>query len=395
MKSTSILARGTGKKRAIWGGVAVMLAGWWLFGGTGSGQSGDAAPPVAEITRGDVEEVVTAQGKLEPREYVDVGAQVSGQLKKIHVEIGDTVKKDDLIAEIDPRVYESRVQAAKAGLRTLQAQLSEQQANITFASQQYKRNQKLIASKAVSQETLEDSLTSLKVAEARVESLKAQLEEAQSGLEGDETNLSYTTIYAPMDGTVVLQPTREGQTVNASQTAPIIVQLANLDVMTVVAQVAEADVMRIKPQMDVSFTTLGNMDRRWKGVVRQVLPSPETVTDVVLYHALVDVENNDRQLMTGMSTQMFFSLGKAENVLRIPSSALGMRVPDEDEGDAKAYKVRVKGKEEPITVWIGVISRSDAELVKGLSEGDEVVIAPPAEEGKKRGGGGRSRGPTL
>ena len=395
MKSHSGPAKTGRKKRVILAVIALLAIGWWVSSSQKAAKEGDDAPPVAEVTRGDVEEVVTAQGKLEAREYVDVGAQVSGQLKKLHVEIGDTVKKGDLIAEIDPRVYESRLQAGKAQLRTMNAQLKEQEATVTFATQQFKRNEKLIELKAVSQEALEDSQASLKVAMARVESLRAQIEEAESSLKEAETNLSYTKIFAPMDGTVVQQTTREGQTVNASQTAPIIVQLADLDVLTVRAQVAEADVMRVVPGMEVSFTTLGNMDRRWKGTVRQVLPTPEIVSDVVLYSALIDVDNKDRQLMINMSTQMFFNLGKAENVLRIPATALGMRVSAEDAEDGKAYKVKRKGQEEPVTVQIGLISRSDAEVKSGLSEGDEVMLSPAAEDAGKRGGGRRMPGPRL
>lgn len=228
----------------------------------------------ATIASGTVEDVVTAQGKLETREYVDVGAQVSGQLKRVHVEIGDVVKKGELLAEIDPRVYEARVQADEARLRTLRAQLAEQQARIRFAQRVYERNRRLIAEQAVSQEALEDSETDWKVAEARAGSLKAQIEEAESTLDGDRTNLTFTKIYAPIDGTVVLQSAQEGQTLNAVQSAPVVVQLADLDRMTVRAQVAEADVMRITPGQAAYFTTLGAMDERWPGTVRQVLPSP-------------------------------------------------------------------------------------------------------------------------
>jgi macrolide-specific efflux system membrane fusion protein len=341
-----------------------------------------AALNFAPVTLGIVEENVTAQGKLEPREYVDVGAQVSGRVEKLHVEIGDTVKAGDIIATIDPRVYEARVQASEARLKTLDAQLAEQQAEIVFARQQFQRNQRLIKADAVSKETLQDSETALKVAEARAKSLKAQIEEAQSTLDGDQTNLSFTKIYAPIDGTVVSQTTKEGQTVNASQTAPVIVQLADLDVMTVRAQVAEADVMRLKEGMDVNFTTLGNMERRWKGNVRQILPTPETINDVVLYNALVDAKNEDRQLMTGMSTQMFFELGRADNVLVIPSSALGKKLPPETCQQGQGYSVRVKqGKEglEEKDICIGLMSRSDAEVISGLAEGEEVAVPEKPE----------------
>ncbi|MGZ8096945.1 MAG: efflux RND transporter periplasmic adaptor subunit, partial [Methylosarcina sp.] len=200
---------------------------------------------IITIGYGDIEENVTAQGKLEPKEYVDVGAQVTGQLQKLHVEIGDIVKIGQLLAEIDPRIYASRVQADEARIDTLQAQLIEQEALILFASRQYVRNQKLYLTKAVSQEALQNSESTSKAALARADSIRAQLKEVQSTLSGDRTNLGYTKIFAPMDGTVVQQTARAGQTLNANQQTPTIMQLAKLDKMTVRAQTAEADIMRI------------------------------------------------------------------------------------------------------------------------------------------------------
>ena len=157
----------------------VLLASiaYGLFGGE-TKSSGSAKHSVATIALGTLEDIVTSQGKLEPKEYVDVGAQVSGQLKNIPVAIGDVVKPGQLLAEIDPRIYESRVAADKARLKTLKAQVSEQQANIDFAQQQYARNQRLIKSDAISKETLEDSSTNLKVAQARKAALEAQIKEA-------------------------------------------------------------------------------------------------------------------------------------------------------------------------------------------------------------------------
>ncbi len=361
-------------QRHRWLALAVVLAlvGAGIFFATrpsGKPKVELIVPQVASI-----EESVTAQGKLEPKEYVDVGVQVSGQLKKLHVAIGDTVKKGDLIAEIDPTVYEAKVNADEAAIKTLQAQLAEQQANIVFAKQQLARNQRLIKAKAISQEALEDSQTTLKVTQARVGALEAQLEQSQSGLKGDQANLGYTKVYAPMDGTIVSQTTREGQTVNANQTAPVIVQVANLDVMTVRAQVAEADVSSLSPNMEVYFTTLGS-DHRWRGQVRQVLPSPETVNDVVLYDALVDVDNKDRLLMTGMSTQMFFVIGRAENALTIPVTALGRRVASEDTDAGKAYQVTVKtgSKPERRVVHVGLQSRTLAEIKDGITGEDKII----------------------
>ncbi len=329
------------------------------------------------VKRQDVTETVTAQGKLEPKSYVDVGAQVSGQLSRLHVAIGDVVTKGQLIAEIDPRIYASRVASAQARIASLTAQLAQQQAVLQNSRLIVARNHGLIAEQAVSQEQLEQSEADLRVAEAAVKSFSAQIEEAGSTLSGDQTNLGYTKIYAPMAGTVASQTSREGQTLNANQLAPVIVQIADLDTMTVRAQVAEADVMRISAGTAAEFTTLGALDRRWKATVRQVLPTPEVLNEVVLYNVLVDVDNRDRQLMNGMSTQVFFVLGEVKNALAVPTSALGQRRPQQDLNGAQAYELRVRDGEKLATrvVQVGLLSRQLAEVRSGLAEGDKVAIA--------------------
>jgi macrolide-specific efflux system membrane fusion protein len=333
---------------------------------------------ITTIGYGDIEENVTAQGKLEPKEYVDVGAQVTGQLQKLHVEIGDIVKTGQLLAEIDPRIYAARVQADEARINTLQAQLIEQKALILFANRQYARNQKLYLTKAVSQEALQNSESTSKAALARADSIRAQLKEVQSTLAGDRTNLGYTKIFAPMDGTVVQQTARAGQTLNANQQTPTIMQLAKLDKMTVRAQTAEADIMRIKPGLPVYFTTLGSEQRRWQGKVRQILPTPEVLNNVVLYNVLVDVDNEDGQLMTGMSAQVFFVLGEARHVLIVPVNALGKRSPDQDNDQGRAFHVKVLNADNKLhekLIYVGLQNRRFAEVRAGLSEGDKVKLA--------------------
>jgi membrane fusion protein, macrolide-specific efflux system len=355
------------------------------FGGyryhTGRAEAkGQARVTIEIVKKGDIEEVVTAQGKLEPKEYVDVGVQVSGQIKKIYPSLGDSVKAGDLIAEIDPRVYESKVEADNAHIKTLEAQLAQQQAQVRLAQQQFDRVKKLLESRAVSQDSFDSAETTLKVAKAQQDALQAQIEEQRSNLEGDKTNLSYTKIYAPMNGTVVIADAKAGQTLNATQSAPRVVQLANLDTMTVRAQVAEADVMRVKPGGSVYFTTLGAQDRKWTGKVRQVLPTPEVINEVVLYNVLVDVDNKDRQLMTGMSTQMFFVMGRARDVPLVPVAALGRHLAKQDNEMGAAYVVHLpdgSGKGAQKIIRVGLMNRSVAEVKEGLQEGDRVSVEVP------------------
>lgn len=360
--------------------IGIVVGGYAIYNSRQAQKAASAATAqTVAATRGSLETVVTAQGKLEPKDYVDVGAQVSGLVETLHAEIGDAVEQGQLIAEIDPTVYDSQVKGDEARLKTLQAQRAEQQALVNQARQKLERNSKLAKTRAISVEVLEDAQTAADVAAAQLQSLDAQIEEAQSTLEGSRANLSYTKIFAPMTGTVVAQLVKEGQTINANQTAPVIVQVAKLDVMTVKAQVAEADVPKLKTGMPVYFTTLGAQDRRWEGTVRQILPSPETVNDVVLYSVLADVVNEGGLLMTGMTTQMFFVTGRAEDVVLIPTSALGKRLPAEDTDQGQAYQVSLENGDKR-TVIVALSDRTQAGIVAGLAEGDKIQLRGPVSD---------------
>src|SRR5688500_3488303 len=384
----------------------IAVGGWYWYASTAQSSQGEVVQPIA-VTRGNIEEVVTSQGKLEAKQYVDVGTQVSGQLKVIHVDIGDTVTKGQLLAEIDPRVYQAQVEAGEARLNSLRAQLNQQKAEAVLAEQNLKRNQNLIAVDAVSKQALQETESQAAVAKAQVDSILAQMQETESNLKASRTNLSYTKIYAPMAGTVTTLPTKEGQTLNANQTAPTVLQIASLDLMTVRAQVAEADVSRIKANMPAYFTTLGNSERRWPGTVRQILPTPQIVNDVVLYDVLIDVKNEDRQLMTGMTTQVFFIFGKAENVTIAPAEVLTRRLTEHDNESGKAYRVTViteKGREQRI-IHVGLQTRTQAEVIAGLEPGERILVSRPqgqatatAQTTPQRGGNNSprfNRGPQL
>ncbi len=332
---------------------------------------------IATASRGSIESLVTAQGTLEPKTYVDVGAQVSGQIQKLHVAIGDTVKAGDLIAEIDSKTYESVIAGDEAQLAQLEAQKQEKKATMTQSQRDMGRNQKLVRESAISKSVYDQSQTDYEVAKAQLAAIEAQIKQQQSTLDKDKTNLTYTKIFAPFDGTVVDLAVKEGETVNANQTTPTIGRVANLDVMTAQAQVAEADIPKLKTGMNVYFTTLGSDGRRWTGTVRQILPTPQTVNDVVLYNILVDIENTDRALMTGMTTQMFFEKGSAKDVVTIPSTALLRRDITADTDKGTAYIVKVPSADGPPTektVIVGLSDRSAAEIISGLNEGDKVVI---------------------
>lgn len=325
------------------------------------------------VTRGDLQKTVTAVGALQPKDYVDVGTQVSGRVEKVYVQIGQRVAKGDLIAAIDPTVYESTVRKDRANLENLQAQLQQQEAELALAQAQHERNSEMLASSAVSQSTVDESAAQAKVAAATVAATRAQIKAAQATLEGDLASLGYTKIYAPLDGTVVSQTTLEGQTVNAVQSAPIIVQVANLNVMTVWAQVAEADVGRIKLGMPAYFTTLGSPDHRWRATVRTVQPTPETENDVVLYNVLIDVDNKEGLLLPSMTVQVFFVVGEAKDVPLAPLNALQAST----QAGPDVYRARVLTDSGAVEreVKVGLTNRSTAQIVDGLQPGERLIVA--------------------
>ncbi len=279
-------------------------------------------PVIATATRGDIEDVVTAVGNLTPVTSVDVGAQVTGQLKRLYVLIGDDVVKDKLLAEIDSSVAAAKVDADTAQLQNFQAQLAEKQSQLALAVVQADRQGRLMNDNATTQDALDTAQAAAKVADAQVKSVQAQINQAQSTLKADQATLGYAKIYAPMTGTVSAIPAKEGQTLNANQTAPLILTIADLSTMTVSTQVSEADVGKLRIGMDAYFTTLGNQNRRFRGTLRQVLPTPTVVNNVVLYTALFDVANPNRQLMTQMTAQVFFVRAAAHDAVTVPVAAL-------------------------------------------------------------------------
>ena len=324
------------------------------------------------VTRGSIDITVTAVGSLRPKDYVDVGTQVSGQIKRVHVEIGDRVEKGDLLVEIDARVYESTVRKDRANLDNLRAQQAQREAELDLARRQLERNRNMFAAKAVSQDVVEELDAAVRIIEAQIAGLDAQIEAAEATLEGNLASLGYTRIHAPLAGTITAQELLEGQTVNSVQSAPTIVTVANMDVMTVWAQVAEADINRIVPDSAAYFTTLGMPERRWEGRVRQIRPTPDTETDVVLYNVLVDVDNDEGLLLPSMTAQVSFVLQSADDVPLVSRSALRA----DPEGDRSDYRVSVLTAAGPVErrVRIGLANRNVAEVASGLEIGDRVII---------------------
>lgn len=320
-------ARARVRRRLVTGsliflGLAVTgAAGWFAWQTWGATPKGDQYI-FAAIQRGDIEDLVSATGALQPRDYVDVGAQVSGQLKKIHVEVGSEVHEGDLLAEIDAEQLNARVDASRAQLRARQADLVQQEVNLAKAQRDLQRQRNLAAEEATTLEQLQNAETTLAAARATINSTRAGIEQLQASMRVDETNLNYTKIFAPMGGTVASITAKQGQTLNTNQSAPTILRIADLSTMTVQTQVSEADVSRLRTDMPAYFTTLGSQGRRWWGRLKKIEPTPTVTNNVVLYNALFEVPNPNRQLMTQMTAQVFFIVSEARDVLVAPMSAL-------------------------------------------------------------------------
>ncbi|MBX3484718.1 efflux RND transporter periplasmic adaptor subunit [Phenylobacterium sp.] len=353
-------------------------------------------PVTATVAVGNVEQTVMATGSLEPVKLVSVGAQVTGQIQKLHVVLGQTVAKGQLIAEIDSAPQENALQTAQADLANIRAQRAQLDANLAQSQLAYTRQQTMLSADATSRADFEAAEAALKAARSQVAANAAQIQKAAVAVETAKLNLSYTRIVAPIDGTVVAIVTEEGQTVSAQQSAPTIIKLGQLDTMTVKAEVSEADVIKVHAGQSAYFTVLGDANRRYTGTLRTVEPAPETIetedsvtnvsasSSAIYYNALFDVPNTDGRLRTFMTAQVSIVLGRASNVLTIPSAALGSAGAD------GAYAVQVMddhGGIAPRKVRIGLNDGSHAEVKSGLKAGEQVVLAQTAAKTSGPNGG--------
>src|SRR5690625_3910170 len=359
--------------------LGVALAIWWWQ------KPAKAIPPeTIEVVAEDIEHVVTAIGSLQPRDYVDVGAQVSGQLQALHVDVGDEVKQGDLLAEIDADVQEARVAGSRAQLLALEAQLRERNAQRELAELQWQRQQRLAKDRATSEEALQSAKAQVETVRAQIDAVEAQIEQHNASLKDDEANLGSSKIAAPLSGTVVDLEARLGQPLTANQQAPILMRIADLNTMTVWTEVSEADVNRLTVGMPVYFSPLGNAQKRWHSTLRQVLPTPEEVNNVILYTALFDVENDSGELMTDMTAQVFFVLAQADEALTVPASALFER-----EGKTWVQVLNAKGVPEDRPVKAGINNRVKVEILEGLEEGEQVLVHPQTGTSPQGGAGRR------
>ncbi|WP_051328849.1 efflux RND transporter periplasmic adaptor subunit [Geminicoccus roseus] len=353
---------------------------WWR----GQEPSGQTGPRTVEVELGDVADLVSALGTVEPASYVDVGAQVSGQLTRLDATIGDRVTEGQLLAELDSRVLQSRLSTDTAELARLNGVLAQQEAQRDLAEAQAERQRTMFRGNATSRDQLDTAEAQVRVLDAQIMQTRAQIAGQEATIAADRTNLSFTRIDAPMTGTVISVTAVQGQTLNANQSAPILLRIADLATMTVEVQVSEADQPKLEIGMPVRFNTLGRPDQHLRATLRQIYPTPEVVNNVTLYTALFDVANPEGQLLPQMSVQAFFIRAEAKDVPVVPLTALSP-APGGGPAARTVQVVDEAGGIETRRIEIGVSDRVHAEVVFGLKPGERVALkGQPAAGGTER-----------
>jgi macrolide-specific efflux system membrane fusion protein len=367
--------------------VVAALAFWWTPVGTFPWKSTAGADKLRTVktTRGSLEVTAAATGTFQPLDYVDVGAQLSGQLKSVLVKPGDAVRRGQLVAKIDDSTARARLAQNEALLASVRAQAAAKQAQAEHARVQRDRSAHLVASGFLSvaaQDAAEANVASLA---AEADGLRAQAASLVAVIAQARTELRFAEVRAPMDGVVVSIAARAGQSLNAAQVAPVILRIADLRSLALVAQVSEADVVALRPGMNARFNLLGIADRDFAGRVRQVLPAPNVVNSVVFYEVLVEVPRADDLFRIGMTAQVYFVLARHECMVKIPRAAL-----PPDLRALRTVRLNVLGADrEPRPVEVEIIAANDAEGGvscdaagrAGLGDGSEIVL--PAADAKK------------
>jgi len=367
-----------------------------------------AAPPAtfvsAVATTGNIEDSVLANGTLRALRQVSVGAQASGRVKSLKVALGDEVKAGQLVAEIESLTQQNALKNAEAALANVQAQRRAAQATLQQNQLALKRQQETRRADASPQADLESAEAAFNTSKANIDAIDAQVAQARITVDTAKLNLGYTQITSPIDGQVVAIVTEEGTTVNANQSTPTIIKVAQLDTMTVKAYISEADVTRVKVGQRVSFTILGEPDKRFSGALRTIEPATDSITasdsstsssstssssstTAIYYNGLFDVPNPDRQLRISMTAMVNIVRAEAKQAVLIPVGALGRRGRD-------GYTVRVigaDGKATPRPVKVGINNNVMVQVLEGIAEGERVVLGDAAGAGSA-GGTGRIPG---
>jgi len=355
------------------------------------------------VTRGNVEKTVVASGSVESVNEVDVGAQVSGKITKLYVKLGQEIKKGEMIADIDSTTQINTLNTKKAALVSYQAQLKAKKTAYDVALSSYNRLSKLYTQKATSLDSVNTAKSTLDNAKAEMEAIEANIKQAEIEVNTAETNVSYTKITAPMDGTVISVPVSEGQTVNANQTTPTIVTIADLSKMKIKPEISEGDITKVKAGQKVSFTILSDSQTVYHSVIDSVDPANTTTSDssstsslssssssttsAIYYYANVLIDNPDRILRIGMTTENNIKIANAKDVLLVSNMAIQKR-----DGKSFVNVLNDKNQPEPREVEIGVQNDFKTEIKSGLNEGEKVIVSQVANGEQV---GSMPRGPRM
>jgi len=355
------------------------------------------------VTRGNVEKTVVASGSVESVNEVDVGAQVSGKITKLYVKLGQEIKKGEMIADIDSTTQINTLNTKKAALVSYQAQLKAKKTAYDVALSSYNRLSKLYTQKATSLDSVNTAKSTLDNAKAEMEAIEANIKQAEIEVNTAETNVGYTKITAPMDGTVISVPVSEGQTVNANQTTPTIVTIADLSKMKIKPEISEGDITKVKAGQEVSFTILSDSQTVYHSVIDSVDPANTTTSDssstsslssssssttsAIYYYANVLIDNPDRTLRIGMTTENNIKIANAKDVLLVSNMAIQKR-----DGKSFVNVLNDKNQPEPREVEIGVQNDFKTEIKSGLNEGEKVIVSQVANGEQV---GSMPRGPRM
>lgn len=370
------------KKVFKWVAALVILAGLGWYGYQKMQPKNEATFITEEVKRGKIAQTVSATGEISATNLVDVGAQVSGQIKKMHVKIGDVVKESDLIAEIDNVTQVNEVNTRKAQLQTYQAQLESAQVALKIAQRKYSRYKSLASADAVSKEEFEATEDSLATNRAKIKELQSSIRQTQIAINTAEKDLGYTRITAPSAGTVVSLVVEQGQTINSSQTSPTVVQIADLTSMTNKMQIAEGDATKVKAGQTVNFTILSEPDTPISAKLDSIDPglttmsqgsyskSTDTTSNAIYYYARATVPNPEGKLAIGMTTQNTVEIASADNVLMVPTVAIKTK-------DGKKFVRVLEANNQAVDreIQTGLKDSMNTEVKSGLNEGEKVVMS--------------------
>ena len=384
-------------------GLAVAAGAAYYFFSSNSKQ--ETTYLTESVTRGNVEKTVVASGSVESVNEVDVGAQVSGKITKLYVKLGQEIKKGEMIADIDSTTQVNTLNTKKAALVSYQAQLKAKKTAYDVALSSYNRLSKLYTQKATSLDSLNTAKSTLDNAKAEMEAIEANIKQAEIEVNTAETNVGYTKITAPMDGTVVSVPVSEGQTVNANQTTPTIVTIADLSKMKIKPEISEGDITKVKAGQEVSFTILSDNQTVYHSVIDSVDPANTTTTDssstssstsssssssttsAIYYYANVLIDNPNRTLRIGMTTENNIKIADAKDVLLVSNMAIQKR-----DGKSFVNVLNDKNQSEQREVETGVQNDFQTEIKSGLNEGEKVIVSQVANGEKV---GSMPRGPRM